>query len=171
MAYSPWHIVRHDGNKPDFPGICIYPLTGDSESSQFCGWDTFKNLTPRNLWVGAVKCFLLSLQGNSFMIWSVLYHKLCRNAILLDPLPLCQICWGSTQTCREGWRSRLTFCKNKTKSLSYLRNVHNRVTAERPSRCQVIGTQHSGDDPILINPPDHGAIHKVNQSKLVHGDA
>lgn len=47
--------------KPAFPGICAFPLTGNSERSQLSGWDIFKNFTPKNLWVRAVKSFLLSL--------------------------------------------------------------------------------------------------------------
>lgn len=55
--------------------------------------------------------------------------------------------------------------------LFYLRNIHDRVTAEGPGRGKIIGAQQGGDDPILINASDHGAIHEVNQPRLVHRDA
>jgi hypothetical protein len=51
---------------------------------------------------------------------------------------------------------------------SHLRNLHDGVTAEGPGRGEVIGAQQSGDDSILINTSDHGAVHEINEPKLVH---
>lgn len=59
----------------------------------------------------------------------------------------------------------------QTQLSPHLRNIHDRITAERPGRGQVIGAQEGGDDPILVNASDHGAIHEVNQPRLVHRDA
>lgn len=59
----------------------------------------------------------------------------------------------------------------QTKLSPYLRNIHDRITAEGPGRGKIIGTQQGRDDPILINASDHGAIHEVNQPGLVHCDA
>ena len=51
---------------------------------------------------------------------------------------------------------------------SHLRNVHDRVTAEGPGRGEGIGAQQGGDDAILVDTSDHGAIHEINEPKLVH---
>lgn len=57
------------------------------------------------------------------------------------------------------------------KLFPYLRDIHDRITAEGPGRGKIIGAQQGRDDPILINASDHGAIHEVNQTGLVHCDA
>lgn len=54
---------------------------------------------------------------------------------------------------------------------SYLRDVHHSITAERSGRGQVIESQKGGDDTILINPANHGPIHKEDYAVLIHGNA
>lgn len=162
--------------KPAFPGICAFPLTGNSERSQLSGWDIFKNFTPKNLWVRAVKSFLLSLFFCLYwviLLWSGQFYTInyVERQLSLSPYLFVRPAGEAHRHAGKGEGAGLHSVKKKTKLLSYLRNIHNRVTAERPSRCQIIGTQYSGDYSILINPPDHGAIHKVNQPKLIHSDA
>lgn len=55
--------------------------------------------------------------------------------------------------------------------ISHLIDVHAAVTGQRASRCQVIGTEESGDDAVLVHLSDCGAVNKINQAILVHGDA
>lgn len=55
--------------------------------------------------------------------------------------------------------------------LSHLIDVHAAVTSQRSGRCQVIGTEESGDDAVLVHLTDCGAVNKINQAILVHGDA
>lgn len=62
------------------------------------------------------------------------------------------------------------FCSIKH-SARYLTYVHAGITCQRPCRGQVITAQHCGDDSITIHLPDHGSIHKVDQSILIHCNA
>lgn len=55
--------------------------------------------------------------------------------------------------------------------LNHLVDVHAAVTRQGPSWRQIIGTQESGDDAVLVYLPDGGAVHKINQAILVHSDA
>lgn len=55
--------------------------------------------------------------------------------------------------------------------LSHLIDVHAIVTGQRASRCQVIRTEESGDDAVLVHFSDCGAINKINQPILVHCNA
>lgn len=54
---------------------------------------------------------------------------------------------------------------------SHLIDVHAVVTGQRASRCQVVGPKESGDDAVLVHFSDCGAVNKINQAILVHGDA
>lgn len=56
-------------------------------------------------------------------------------------------------------------------SINHLIDVHAVVTRQGASRRQIIGTQESGDDAVLVHLPDGGAVHEINQAVLVHGDA
>lgn len=55
--------------------------------------------------------------------------------------------------------------------ISHLIDVHAVVTGQRASRCQIVGTKESGDDAVLVHFSDCGAVNKINQAILVHGDA
>lgn len=55
-------------------------------------------------------------------------------------------------------------------SPSYLGHVHAGITAQWPDGSEVIGAQQRGDDPILVDLPDHGGIDKVHEAILVYGD-
>lgn len=59
----------------------------------------------------------------------------------------------------------------QTKPSPYLRDIHHRVTAQGPGRAEIVGAQQGGDDPVLINASDHGAVHEIDQPRLVHCDA
>lgn len=54
---------------------------------------------------------------------------------------------------------------------NHLIDVHAVVTRQRPRRRQVVGSQESGDDAVLVHLSYCGAIHEINQAALVHGDA
>lgn len=54
---------------------------------------------------------------------------------------------------------------------SYLRNVHDGVAAEGSGRGQVVEAQQSGDNAVLINPANHGPIHKEDYTVLIHRNA
>ena len=54
---------------------------------------------------------------------------------------------------------------------SHLGHIHAGVTAQGPGRAEIVGAQQGGDDPILINASDHGAVHEIDQPRLVHCDA
>lgn len=54
---------------------------------------------------------------------------------------------------------------------SYLRNVHHSVAAEGSGRGQVVEAQQSGDNAVLINPANHGPIHKEDYTVLIHRNA
>lgn len=53
----------------------------------------------------------------------------------------------------------------------YLGDVHHRVTAQRSCRGQVIKAQQRGDDSVLIDSPNHGAIHKEDSAIFVDSDS
>lgn len=55
--------------------------------------------------------------------------------------------------------------------LSHLIDIHAVVTGQRTCRCQVVGTEESGNDAVLVHLSDSGAIDEINQTVLVHGDA
>lgn len=54
--------------------------------------------------------------------------------------------------------------------VNHLIDVHAVVTCQRASRRQVVGSQESGDDAVLVHLSYCGAIHKINQAALVHSD-
>lgn len=54
---------------------------------------------------------------------------------------------------------------------SYLGDVHDGVAAERSGRGQVIETQKSRDDTVLINPANHGSVHEEDDAVLIHCNA
>ena len=54
---------------------------------------------------------------------------------------------------------------------SHLRDVHDGVTAEGPSGGEVVEAKEGGDDAVLVDPTDHGAVHEEDDAVLVHGDA
>lgn len=60
---------------------------------------------------------------------------------------------------------------HKRSERSYLRNVHHSVTAEGPGRGQVIEAQQDRDDTILVNPANHGPIHKEDYAILINCNA
>lgn len=49
--------------------------------------------------------------------------------------------------------------------------MHTGITGQRSCRGQIIAPQHRGDDPIAIHFPDHGPVHKVDQTVLIDRDA
>lgn len=53
---------------------------------------------------------------------------------------------------------------------NHLIDVH-AVARQRASRRQVVGSQECGDDTVPVHLSYRGAIHKINQAALVHGDA
>lgn len=55
--------------------------------------------------------------------------------------------------------------------VNHLIDVHAVVTRQRSSRRQVVGSQESGDDAVLVHLSYCGAVHEINQAALVHGDA
>lgn len=55
--------------------------------------------------------------------------------------------------------------------MSYLRDVHHSITAEGSGRGQVIKSQESRDDTILVDSANHGPIHKEDYAVLIHSNA
>lgn len=54
------------------------------------------------------------------------------------------------------------------RSKRYLRDVHHSIAAEGSGRGQVIEAQQSRDDAVLINPTNHGPVHKEDYAVLIH---
>lgn len=78
----------------------------------------------------------------------------------------------------QGYSRRLGYverqedaCRLPRSERSYLRDVHHSITAERSGRGQVIEAQKCRDDTILINPANHGPIHKKDYAVLIHRNA
>ena len=51
---------------------------------------------------------------------------------------------------------------------AHLADVHAGVAAEGPDGGEVVGTQQGGDDAVLVDLPDHGGVHEVHESILIH---
>ena len=54
---------------------------------------------------------------------------------------------------------------------SHLRDVHHGVTAQGAGGGEVVEAQQGGDDAVLVDPTDHGAVHEEDDAVLIHGDA
>jgi len=54
---------------------------------------------------------------------------------------------------------------------SYLRDVHHRVTAQGSGGGEVVEAQKGGNDPVLVDPTDHGPVHEEDDAVLIHRDA
>ena len=54
---------------------------------------------------------------------------------------------------------------------SHLSDVHHGVTAQGAGGGEVVEAQEGGDDAVLVDPTDHGAVHEEDDAILIHGDA
>lgn len=77
---------------------------------------------------------------------------------------------GGAVTCSEKPTGRANN-RLALESISHLIDVHAVVAGQRASRCQVVGTEESWYDAVLVHLSDCGAIDKINQAILVHSDA
>lgn len=77
---------------------------------------------------------------------------------------------GGAVTCSEKPTGRAND-RLALESISHLIDVHAVVAGQRASRCQVVGTEESWYDAVLVHLSDCGAIDKINQAILVHSDA
>ena len=101
---------------------------------------------------------------------------ICVSLVLFTKSVLTALCNIKVNGQRAGWGpARGWVCRPRAladEAFSfYLRNIHDRIAAQGPGWGKIVGAQQSGDDPILINASDHGAVHEVDQPGLVHRDA
>lgn len=71
---------------------------------------------------------------------------------------------------KQHFRAQRGSCShlNSATILAYLADIHARITAQRLRRHESVWANHSGEQTSLINLLNGGAIHKVDNTSLIH---